>query len=207
MNYGLLIKILFTVYILSKFVKSYIDFKSTIIRNRYDKLKCYEVMFTSVIYWGAATLVIMGIIFKFDWKIITFLSILYLISCFYIEKIKFNLAMANNKEQRTKNKEQLDTLLKQNQMNGYIQCCINIITVILLILLVLNYNHPQIYEQYISKNIMFFIGVAVLLCIIYAVGVNVFIKKLKYKKYYGFFGENEGLDEVELDGNDLRFGG
>lgn len=187
MNYGLLIKILFTVYILSKFVKSYIDFKSTIIRNRYDKLKCYEVMFTSITYWGAATLVIMGIIFKFDWKIITFLSILYLIYCFYIEKLKFNLAIANNKEQ-------LDALLKQNLMNGYIQCCINIVTVILLILLVLNYNHPQLYEQYISQSIMFFIGVAVLLCIIYALGVNVFIKKFKYKKYYVFFDENEGFD-------------
>ncbi len=186
MNYGLLLKIFFTVYILSKFVKSYIDFKSTTIRNRYDKLKCYEVMFTSITNWGAATLVIMGFIFKFDWKIITFLSILYLLSCFYIEKIKFNLAMANNKEQ-------LDTLLKQNQMNGYIQCCINIVSVILIILLVLNYNHPQLYEQYLSINIMFFLGVAVLLCIIYAVGVNVFIKKLKYKKYYVFFDENEGF--------------
>ena len=187
MNYGLLIKIFFTVYILSKFVRSYIDFKSTIVRNRYDKLQRYEVMFTSITNWGTATLVIMGFIFKFDWKIITFLSIIYLLSCFYIEKIKFNLAMDHNKEQ-------LDTLLKQNLRNGYIQCGIYIVTVILLILSVLNFNHPQLYAQYLSINIVFFVGVAVLLSIVYAVCVNVFVKKLKYKKYHVFFDENEGFD-------------
>lgn len=187
MNSSLLLKIFFTVYILSKLVKSYIDFKSTTIRNRYDKLKCYEDMFTSITYWGFATLAIMGLVLKFNWKTITFLSILYLLSCFYIEKIKFNLAIANTKEQ-------LATLLKQNQMNGYIRCCINIVSIILLILFVLNYNHPQLYEQYISINIMFFMGGAVLLIIIYSVGVNVFIKKLKYEKYYVFFDEREGFD-------------